>query len=393
MALSQKFYKNKRAEFGGLLENSSLTLIYSGREIRMSEDANYPFQVNNNFYYLTGITEPDVLLVLEKNQFGEINEKLFINCPNLEEEKWVGKKIDYQIAESISGVSEIIYWEALFSELRKNEKIKNLYLDFNVPKHQSLKIPKDESGHWLKSLELKNAYPFFAELRVIKEPEEVEALVKANAITKNAFNEMKKAIKPGIYEYELAALFEFQIKKAGASGLAFETIAASGKNATILHYVSNQEKLKSGDLILFDLGAKWKGYCGDISRTLGVSGDLSPVQETLWKIVFDVQQELIKSYKPGEKLRELQEKTKALLFERCLEKALIKKETEINEYYYHGIGHPLGLDTHDIRPEKELVLKPGMVMTVEPGLYFKELGIGIRIEDDLLITSEGNMVF
>lgn len=393
MSLTQEFYKKKREELGGLLECNSRLLLYSGKEILMSEDAYYPFHVNNNFNYLTGITDPEVVLILEKNDAGEICEKLFINKEDPEQEKWIGKKINGQEAQKTSGILEIRYREDLYNELKKSPGKNYFYFDFKVPKHESFDFGKAGIGEWIKNLELRDCYPLLAEMRLIKEDEEIKALKRANRITKLAFRELQKEIRPNIYEYELAAFFEYQIKKAGASELSFETIVASGENATILHYTSNKEILKSGELILFDLGARWNGYCGDISRTVSVNGEMTRDQERIWNIVFEVEKELIKSYVPGVMVKSLQEKTRALFKEKCLEKALIKKNEDIGRYYYHGIGHPIGLDTHDIRPKGELTLKPGMTMTVEPGLYIKELGIGVRIEDNLLISEDGCEVF
>ena len=231
--------------------------------------------------------------------------------------------------------------------------------------------------------------PFFQSMRLIKTKEEIEAIKKASTLTKEAFETMREHIKPGIYEYELAAYFEYYIKCRGASGVAFESIVASGENAVTLHYIRNSKKLKNGELVLFDLGARVNQYCGDISRTLAVSGEMTKIQSIFYKMVQSVQSEMIKAYKPGASLKDLQKKTSQLFESHCRSLGLLPKSRDIGDYYYHGIGHSLGMDTHDIRPEGELVLKPGMVMTVEPGIYVKEHGLGIRIEDDVVITKGG----
>jgi len=389
MALSQEFYREKRKNIGGFLEDNSMAIVYSGREISMTADANYPFHANNNFYYLTGITEPEVVLVLIKNSQGVITEKLFIEEADLEKEKWVGKKINKIEAEILSGINEIHYIKELPKEMDCSEKSRILYFDFKVPNHQSFKTEDDDMKLLLKNCALKDLHPQFSKMRIIKTPEEVIMIKKANVITKKAFKEMVSELKPGVFEYECAALFEYWVKKQGADGLAFETIAATGKNATILHYVSNRSQTKPGELILFDLGARVQGYCGDISRTIPVSGEMTGTHEKAWNIVESVQKELINAYKPGAVMKDLQELTKALFLDKCCQAGFIPKNGDISEFYYHGIGHPLGLDTHDLRPEGDLVLAPGMVMTVEPGLYINELGLGIRIEDDVVITSNG----
>jgi len=389
MPLSQDFYSNKRNSIGDILENNSMAIVYSGREISMTEDANYPFYTNNNFYYLTGITEPEVVLVLTKNTQGIVTEKLFIEEADREKEKWVGKKINKTQGKVISGIDEIHFIEEMPKEIEYSEKPGILYFDFKVPNHQSFKTEDEDMKLLLKNCELKDLHPIFSKMRIIKTSEEVTMIKKANAITKKAFSAMASELIPGVYEYELAALFEYCVKKEGADGLAFETIAASGKNATTLHYISNRSKTKTGELILFDLGARVKGYCADISRTVAVDGEMTTIQENAWNIVKAVQKELIGAYKPGAMMKDLQEITKALFLDKCCEAGFITKNGDIAQFYYHSIGHPLGLETHDLRPEGDLMLLPGMVMTVEPGLYMEELGIGIRIEDDVVITQNG----
>lgn len=389
MALSQSFYQENRKKMAEQLEHNSLTLLFSGREIAMTEDANYPFFANNNFYYLTGIREPEVVLAMTKDHHGELSWKLFIEAADPLKEKWVGKKISREEAKSVSGIDEVYYIKDLPQQIARSGSLQILYFDFKVPQHQSFKTEDEGLQKILKQCEVNDLHPILAGLRLIKTAEEIRAIGRANAVTKQAISEMQALIKPGTYEYELAAFFEYFVKKAGTEGLAFETIVASGVNATTLHYVSNRCSLKSGDLVLFDLGARVDGYCGDISRTFAVNGEMTPPQEKLYGIVAAVQEEMFKAYKPGAVMKDLQNLTKELFLEKCCSAGFIPANNDITEFYYHGIGHPLGLDTHDLRPAGDLILAPGMVMTVEPGLYLEKLGIGIRIEDDVVITDCG----
>ena len=389
MALKQSFYVENRKKVGEQLENDSMAILFSGREIEKSLDENYPFFASNNFYYLTGIKEPDVVLIIVKTAAGLVREKLFIEESDPVKEKWVGKKIDKEQAKAVSGIVSIEYSKELPKEISEIVSFSRLYFDFKVPKHQSFKVKDKQVQKILKQCELKDLHPILARMRMIKTPEEIEAIKKANAMTEEGFKEMKKLIKPGICEYELAAFFEYYIKKEGADGLAFESIVASGKNATTLHYVTNSSKLKSGDLVLFDLGARVNGYCGDISRTLAVNGEMTFIQEKIVRIVEFVQKEMFLAYKPGAVMKDLQNLTKKLFLEKCCDAGIIPRNRDITEFYYHGIGHSLGLDTHDLRPDGDLVLEPGMVLTVEPGLYLEKLGIGVRIEDDVVITDNG----
>lgn len=389
MALSQRFYVTNRKKMAEQMESDSFAILFSGREIVMTEDANYPFFANNNFYYLTGIRAPEVVLVIKKDHHGETSFQLFIEAADPLKEKWVGKKISSDEVKAVSGIDEVYYIKDLPQEIGRVLSVQTLYFDFKTPTHQSFKTEDEGIKKLLKQCAVKDLHPILAGMRLIKTTEEMDAIARANAATKKGINAMKALIKPGICEYELAAFFEYHVKKEGTEGLAFESIVASGKNATVLHYVSNRCPLKSGDLVLFDLGARVDGYCGDISRTFPVNGEMTAQQEKLYGIVAGVQAEMFKAYKPGALMKDLQNLTRELFLEKCCSAGFIPENNDITEFYYHGIGHPLGLDTHDLRPAGDLILAPGMVMTVEPGLYLEKLGIGIRIEDDVVITDCG----
>lgn len=388
MALKQKFYCDKRVEMGQKLKENSLALIYSGRELAMSADANYPFYTNNNFNYLTGINEADVLLMLKKDQNGELSQTLYLREIDPLKEKWEGPKLRPDQAKIISGISDIRPQKAFISDFCKAD-FTNLYYDQQVPSYQNFQINDDSFNKRWQKATIHNLFPFFEAMRLIKTSDEIEAIKKASSLTKTAFEMVRQNVKAGVFEYELAACFEYHIKKAGASALAFETIVASGENATTLHYIKNSKKLRDGELVLFDLGARLNNYCGDISRTLPVSGQMTKIQACFYQVVQKVQAEMIKAYRPGASLKALQKQTIDLFESHCRSLNLLPKSGDIRDYYYHGIGHSLGMDTHDIRPKGDLILKPGMVMTVEPGLYVKEHGLGIRIEDDVVITDHG----
>jgi Xaa-Pro aminopeptidase len=189
-------------------------------------------------------------------------------------------------------------------------------------------------------------------------------------------------------EYELEAYFDFTLKSCGVKDFAFKTIAASGKNATILHYSQNNSMMNENDLILFDLGAQFEYYNADISRTFPISGKYSQRQKDVYDVVLQAQQAVTQAAKPGVPFSVLNDTAKKVLAEGCRKLGLIKEESELSEYYYHGVSHYLGLDTHDVGT-RDTVLKEGMVITNEPGLYIACEGIGIRIEDDLLISRDG----
>ncbi|WKY45482.1 Xaa-Pro peptidase family protein [Eubacteriaceae bacterium ES2] len=388
MALSKAFHQSRRLALGENLKEHDLALVFSGQEVMMSADANYPFRVNHNFYYLTGLEEASVMCVLYKNEHGELEETLYLNEVDPLKEKWEGRKLRSDEAVHLTGIHCVRTFNALADDL-KAKKISTLFLDSRMMPYQNFKITDEALKQFLKKQTTADLNPFFEKMRLIKTTEEVAAIKKASQMTKKAFKRVRQEIKAGLYEYELAACFEYLIRRWGAQGTAFESIVASGENATTLHYISNQKRIREGELVLFDIGARVNGYCGDLSRTVSVSNDMTDEQAMYHEMVKSVQQEMFKSFKPGVSLKELQQKTMKLFEESCRSNHCMPASDDITEYYFHGIGHSLGLDTHDIRPQGDLVLEPGMVMTVEPGIYVKEAGIGIRIEDDVVITPSG----
>ena len=373
MPLSQNFYRQTRRELGEKLEPESLAIIYSGRAVQQSLDADYPFYTDNNFYYLTGIEEPDVTLLMKKDAGGEVSECLFIDEPDPFKEKWVGAKISIEEAQALSGIKDVRYNTELESFILQETRFDNLYFDFTMPKHQSFATSDPQVKLLFADMELQNLQPYLTAMRLIKKPEEVQALRDAIEITAKG----------------IQAVFEYTINMLGAQGVSFQTIAASGKSATVLHYIKNQATMKGSDMVLLDLGARYKGYCGDISRTFPVSGTYTDEQATVYNMVLEAQRELIQMYQPGAKMLDIQQATKDIFLEKCLKNNIMPKNKDINEFYYHGIGHSLGLDTHDTNDKREYILEPGMVITCEPGLYIAEMGMGVRIEDDILVTENG----
>ena len=385
--LNKNFFTKNRKKLQDKLENNSIVFVYSGMEIPQESNVNLFFP-NSNYYYLTGLDEPDQLLVLLKDQDGILNEFLFIPQKNPNLEKWHGYKMSIEDAKDKTDIDNIFYVndkDEILPKLFKENP--TTYID------ESLQIYEKDWINGLKEFtnEFKNIDPIIGELRLIKEAEEIEEIRQAGKITGEAILEVMKSLKPDEFEYVPASLFEYQVKKRGAQDLSFPTIAASGKNGVILHYVKNNNKINDGDLILFDLGAKLNGYCADVSRTFPVNGKFTKTQLKFYKALLKTQKELIKEYKRGVSLRYLQELTKKHLEKNLKEQGIVIPKSGINEWYYHSIGHSLGIDTHD-NSNRDLILENGMIITCEPGVYSKEDNIGIRIEDDILINDNNPIV-
>ena len=390
------FIKN-RDNLANLLENNSLVILFAGEALYKSADEKYPFTPNRNFYYLTGINEEQHILVMEK-QNNELFETMYVLRPDEIQEKWTGKTIrDYE-AREVSGIEEVKYLDNFHADLNNlliSGNIKNVYLDLERRGFdEELRYPQNFAKNLKKKyadVVVKNIYNEISNLRKIKSKEEIEEMQKAIDITTKGVEVLMRNCKPGMKEYELEAYFDFTLKQSGVTDFAFNTIAASGKNATVLHYVDNNSELKDGDLILFDLGAQFNYYNGDISRTFPINGKFTKRQREVYEEVLKVNEEITKMLVVGVTFREVNDKANDLIAEACIRLGLIEDKKDFRKYYFHSIGHSLGLDTHDVG-ERYGELKEGMVFTVEPGLYIPEEEIGIRIEDDVLVTKEGPVV-
>lgn len=392
--MNKQFYKlNRMSLINSILDEKCMIVLSSGYEVCKSADENYEFQVNNNFYYLTGITQPNVHLILlkEKDVFIEV---LYVDEYSEMYEKWVGHRLTVQEASDISGVfkSNICfikdYEDDLLSFL---EEYKVVYLDLETNRnvnHNSFGLSlKEKITNENKDVKVNDIYEHIINLRSSKHPCEVKNIKKAIDTTKKGIEALMKNVKPGMYEYQLEAYFDLTIKQDGNKHFAFKTIAAGGVNATTLHYSKNNCVLNDGDLVLFDLGCKHEGYCSDITRSFPVNGKFSTLQKKIYNIVLKANKKICKVAKAGMTLRQLQEICIEELATGCLKAKLISSKDEIKNYYFHGVSHSIGLDTHDpIIKDKPLPVDA--IISNEPGLYFKKYNIGVRIEDDLLLKED-----
>lgn len=389
-------YQSNRYELLEKLNDNSLVVLYSGALKQVSADENYPFKVNMNFFYLTGINQENVYYMASKLN-NKIKETLFVYKNDPLKVRWIGAYLYEDEAREISGIEDIRYVEdfdkALVSSLRGN-KIKNVYLDLEksdftgqVDFGKVLLTKINAIDFDKKIIDL---YPTIVEQRGIKKQYEIELYKDDVRVTNLALQEVMKHLSSLEYEYQVQAVFEGSIKYFANSRTSFDTIAASGKNGAILHYRNNSMKLNKEDLILLDLGAEFNMYHADISRTYPISGKFNDLQRKIYTIVLDCNKHIISLIKPGISIKELQQETVNFLANECLKAGLINNREEIHNYYFHGISHHIGLDTHDPYPRYKGSLKPGMIISCEPGLYFENLGIGVRIEDDILVTEDGN---
>lgn len=395
--MKQEFYMNNRQRFAQQLEEDSVAILYSGLAPVKSNDQDMsPFAVNRNFYYLTGIDTENVWLVISKDAMG-VREMLFLDQPDEFLIKWNGWMLTREEANAKSGVKldDIKYMHDLdrfvggflYNGRTLTTRPKPVYFSFDRLSMKAAPTASENYANKIKerypAVEIRNCAAMIAHMRAVKSPEEIACIRQGGEVTIQALTRMLQTAKPGEYEYQWAADYEHMVARNGLRN-AFTTIAAAGPNAVMLHYSDNNCVANDGDLILFDLGAEYGYYSADVSRTFPVNGKYTDRQKELYTIVREAMDLARDKMRPGNALRESQQ---AVLdfYKKALRTAkLITDDSDIGKYYYHGVSHSLGLDTHD--PCDRTVYEPGMVITCEPGLYVKEEGIGIRLENDILVT-------
>lgn len=391
------FFENNRQKLDQYLEVGDLALLFNGSAPKSTADAHYSFLTNKNFYYLSGCCEEHFILAVLKTANG-LESTLFIEKPDYDIEKWIGRKTTKAAAEEKSGVKAIAYletFEGWINRLIYQDKVQRLYLD--LEKLNPKEADSTAATYCKQFMErypfvaIKTLHPILTSLRTIKESFEIEQIKKAVHMTKEGLEAILCLLKPGVYEYQLESTFAHSIRMNGADGNSFPTIAASGADAVILHYVENNKPVSSGELVLLDLGAQYKEYAADISRTFPVDGVFTERQKAVYNSVLKAQDAVIEAIKPGALLEDLNKICQASLTESLKALGVMTEDKDLGLYYYHGVSHHLGLDVHDLGPRTGAI-EPGMVLTVEPGLYIEKEGIGIRIEEDVLVTATGNEV-
>ena len=388
-----KEYIRRRKKLFEMMDDQSMLFVFAGDLIKKSADATYPFEVNRNFYYLTGVDEPQAVLVLNKLNH-EHQTWLFVRDIDPHLEKWNGKYMTQAQAQAISGIDTVYYlsqFKGLLQQRLTRNTIKHVYVDSERLSESDIQSTGEAFAQSLRKqwlLPVNNAYPLIAGLRAIKDELEIQKLKAAIDITNEAFLAMLRNTQSGKYEYELQAEFEYVLKKYNSKP-AFDMIVAAGGRACILHYIENDQVIEADSLILTDMGATQAYYCADISRTFPSDGQFSDEQRTLMGVVLEAMDKVIEACQVGVTMAHLNRLVIEHYQERLVALGFIQAASEVSDVYYHGVSHMLGLDTHDVGYLDNAPLVAGNVITVEPGLYFESLNLGIRIEDNILITDAG----
>ncbi|HYR77372.1 MAG TPA: Xaa-Pro aminopeptidase [Pyrinomonadaceae bacterium] len=419
--------KPQLVEFIRRIDKNSIAIVPAAREAVRSHDTNYRYRQNSDFFYLTGFEEPDAIAVIAPSR--EKKFTLFVRPRDPEREIWDGyragvdgavrdysadeafpvSEFDEKLPELLDGPA-ILYYAFGHSTPEMDQKIIRQLTLMRETNRKPLEPPRT----------IIDPTSIIHEMRVLKSDKEVEIMQRAADIAAEAHVEAMKAVRPGMKEYEVEALIESIFRRHGSAGPSYTSIIGSGANATVLHYITNMDTLREGDLLLVDAGAEYKGYASDITRTFPINGHFTQAQRDIYDLVLETQMSCIDMVRPGVRLEDLKTHSVEMLTEGMVRLGLLKgdprkliEEKKFMQFYMHNLGHFLGIDVHDAgryyfngesRPAE-----PGMVMTIEPGLYIspdttnipegfnkevpeKYLGIGVRIEDDVLVTENGARV-
>jgi Xaa-Pro aminopeptidase len=402
--LTATFFIKNRYKLKELLLPSSVVVISSNRLMIRNGDHHYPFRQSSDLYYLTGIRqEMCTLVIYPEGGADKYKEVFFIPEGDKKTLVYEGPRITAQEVSETSGISDVRVSGNLSKDL--GEILSGCrYIYFGTPDllEKSI-IPSNEMeirealSAGISRLEEHMLAPLMTKIRMYKEPEEIDMMNRAISITGDAFIRVLQNLRPGMYEYQVAAHISYEFFIQGAREHAFEPIVASGKNGLVLHYVENRDVCDDGALLLMDFGADWEYYAADISRTIPVNGRYTRRQRELYDANLRVMQQALALMTPGKKLGEFNNEVGLLWEEEHVKLGLysmrdVKKQSDgpplWKRYYWHGTSHSIGLDVHD-RFDPAVVFGPGMVLSCEPGIYIREEGVGIRLENDVLITGEG----
>ncbi len=408
--LPKSFHKGRREALRKCMPVNSCAVIFAGAERQRANDTKFIYHQDPNFYYLTGLKEPNAMLIIFKEELTfydtiKTNELIFVQDRDQAREVWTGKILGKSGVLNNLGFSAVLLNDQ-FADFKVGfERFDKI---FHEEFNDDVRDDKDDRGdlyslikHFLektrsypaKNCDNLNLKGWLASLREIKQPEELILMRKAIDMTCMAHLEVMKALEPEMKEYQAQAVVEYMFKNSGSEYVGYPSIVGGGENSCILHYETNRKKLSGLDMLVIDAGAEYHGYTADVTRTLPVDGKFSAQEKTIYNIVLEAQEAGIKACVPGAEFRAAHKAAVAVIQKRLLEQGIIKNSNEFIDYFFHGTSHYLGLDVHD--PGNYGKLVAGQIITVEPGIYIPAgskcdpmwWNIGVRIEDDVLITA------
>lgn len=409
-------YRRRRQALLAKMAPASAALIFAAPEAPRSADSEYPYRQNSDFWYFTGFNEPEAVLLLIKSDENHNHSVLFNRVRDKNAEIWFGRRLGQGAAPDALGVDRAL----AFSEI--DEQLYQLLNGLDVVYHAQGeygyadtilftaldKLRKGSRQNLTAPSTLTDWRPWVHEMRLFKSDEELAVMRRAGEISALAHTRAMETCRAGMYEYHLEGEIHHEFNRHGARYPAYNTIVGSGENGCILHYTENESELRDGDLVLIDAGCEYRGYAGDITRTFPVSGKFTPAQRAVYDIVLASLEASLTLFRPGVSIQDVTGEVVRIMVTGLVDLGILHGEVETliaenahRPFFMHGLSHWLGLDVHDVGvygPDRSRPLEPGMVITVEPGLYIapdadvpaQYRGIGIRIEDNILITDSGN---
>lgn len=414
--MTQSEFLRRRQALLAQMAPASAALIFSAPEATRSADSEYPYRQNSDFWYFTGFNEPEAVLVLIKSDDTHNHSVLFNRLRDKTAEIWFGRRLGQEAAPEKLGVDRAL----AFSEI--DEQLYQLLNGLDVVYHAQGEYPyadtilftaldklrKGSRQNLTAPASITDWRPIVHEMRLFKSQEEIDVLRRAGEISALAHTRAMQTCRPGMFEYQLEGEILHEFNRHGARFASYNTIVGGGENGCILHYTENESELRDGELVLIDAGCEYRGYAGDITRTFPINGKFTPAQREIYDIVLASLDAALTLFRPGTSIQDVTSDVVRIMIAGLVKLGILKGDIDQlmadnahRAFFMHGLSHWLGLDVHDVGvygPDRSRTLEPGMVLTVEPGLYIapdadvppQYRGIGIRIEDDILITENGN---
>ena len=406
--INPALFVSNRNQLAKALKPASLALFNSNDSMPTNADGHLPFRQNNDLFYLTGVDQENSILVICPDfPDKKYREVLFVQETNEQIATWEGHKLTKEEARKLTGI-ETIMWLSEFNKLFRHMMtmggVENVYLNTNEHYRAEINVETRDARFidWCKKLYPLHRYerlaPIVSKLRNVKSKAEIDLLQQACDITETAFRRVLRFVKPGVKEYEIEAEYAHEFLRNGSRGFAYTPIIASGANSCVLHYIENDKLCQDGDILLLDVGAEYANYNADLTRSIPVNGKYTKRQKDVYNAVLRVQKAAIKMLRPGVHYFEFHKEIQKLIEKELVELKLISKTDIKNQnserpafqkYFMHGTSHMLGLDVHDVG-NMHAKIQVGQVWTVEPGIYIKEEGLGIRIENNIVIGRDKN---
>ena len=399
--INPNLFINNRNLLSAKLEENSIAIFNANDIMPTNSDGTMPFKQNSDLFWLSGVDQEESVLAIVKNN-NQVEEMLFLKETNEHIAIWEGAKLDKELAQKNSGVEKIYWLNQMDEVLNINiEKANKVYLNKNIQSRTTTKV-ETRDDRFRKTLtkrhpkkEIVEVAPIMHELRFIKSEIEIELMKHACDITEKGLRRILPIIKPGIMEYQIEAELMHEFLSNRSAGFAYQPIIGSGVDSCFLHYIDNNKMCKDGDILLMDFGAEYANCASDLTRTVPVNGRFSERQKNVYNAVHRVMKEATNMLRPGTDHKKMQQEVIKIMEEELIGLGLFDKEDVkrqdpsepmYKKYFMHGTSHSLGLDVHDVG-DTSTPMQPGMVFTCEPGIYIREEGIGIRLENDVLVTS------